>query len=142
MARGRRSAATSTAGSGNDTDHSQNPRRSSRVTTPLRSNALVSTPADSRLSLAAPPNASAQKRRRQGTASPAGLGLPSSVGTVAARTNQPPNNRPRKLPPKPTKPVKRSVFHPSKNKTVASKTPGSAATPDGIAPSTDIVASQ
>ncbi|KAI7963367.1 hypothetical protein MJO29_003794 [Puccinia striiformis f. sp. tritici] len=142
MARGRRSAATSTAGSGNDTDHSQNPRRSSRVTTPLRSNALVSTPADSRLSLAAPPNASAQKRRRQGTASPAGLGLPSSVGMVAARTNQPPNNRLRKLPPKPTKPVKRSVFHPSKNKTVASKTPGSAATPDGIAPSTDIVASQ
>ncbi|POV95693.1 hypothetical protein PSHT_15522 [Puccinia striiformis] len=142
MARGRRSAATSTAGSGNDTDHSQNPRRSSRVTTPLRSNALVSTPADSRLSLAAPPNASAQKRRRQGTASPAGSGLPSSVGTVAARTNQPPNNRPRKLPPKPTKPVKRSVFHPSKNKTVASKTPGSAATPDGIALSTDIVASQ
>ncbi|KAI9608797.1 hypothetical protein H4Q26_004985 [Puccinia striiformis f. sp. tritici PST-130] len=134
MARGRRSAATSTAGSGNDTDHSQNPRRSSRVTTPLRSNALVSTPADSRLSLAAPPNASAQKRRRQGTASPAGLGLPSSVGMVAARTNQPPNNRLRKLPPKPTKPVKRSVFHPSKNKTVASKTPGSAATPDGIAP--------
>ncbi|POW03847.1 hypothetical protein PSTT_10799 [Puccinia striiformis] len=116
MARGRRSTATSTAGSGNDTDHSQNPQRSSRVTTPLRSNALVSTPADSRLSLAAPPNASAQKRRRQGTT--------------------------RKLPPKPTKPVKRSVFHPSKNQTVASKTPGSAATPDGIALSTDIVASQ
>ncbi|KNE93751.1 hypothetical protein PSTG_12854 [Puccinia striiformis f. sp. tritici PST-78] len=108
MACGRRLAATSTAGSGNNTDHK-----------------------NSRLSLAAPPNASAQKRRRQGTASPAGSGLPSSVGTVPARTHQPPNNRPRKLPPKPTKPVKRSVFHPSRNKTVVSKTPGSAATPDG-----------
>ncbi|POW09996.1 hypothetical protein PSTT_06447 [Puccinia striiformis] len=71
------------------------------------------------------------KATRQGTASPAGSGLPSSVGTVPARTHQPPNNRPRKLPPKPTKPVKRSVFHPSRNKTVVSKTPGSAATPDG-----------
>ncbi|KNE87214.1 hypothetical protein PSTG_19405, partial [Puccinia striiformis f. sp. tritici PST-78] len=81
MACGRRLAATSTAGSGNNTDHK-----------------------NSRLSLAAPPNASAQKRRRQGTASPAGSGLPSSVGTVPARTHQPPNNRPRKLPPKPTKP--------------------------------------
>ncbi|POW05309.1 hypothetical protein PSTT_09760 [Puccinia striiformis] len=142
MARGRTSAANSTAGSGNSTDQSQNPRRSSRVTTPLRSNILVSTPADSRRSLAAPPNASAKKRRRQATSSPAGSGQPSSVGTVAARTNHPPINRPRPPIPKPTKTVKRKVFQPLKNKSGISKTPGSAATRDGTAPSTDNLASQ
>ncbi|POW12163.1 hypothetical protein PSTT_04731 [Puccinia striiformis] len=71
MVAGRRSAGSATQGtptrnmgSGNSTDQSLNPQRSSRVTTPLWSTTLVSTPADSRRSLAAPGHTTATARKR------------------------------------------------------------------------------
>ncbi|KNE91521.1 hypothetical protein PSTG_15042 [Puccinia striiformis f. sp. tritici PST-78] len=71
MVAGQRSAGSATQGtptrnmgSGNSTDQSLNPQRSSRVTTPLWSTTLVSTPADSRRSLAAPGHTTATARKR------------------------------------------------------------------------------
>ncbi|POV94459.1 hypothetical protein PSTT_16848 [Puccinia striiformis] len=83
MARG--GSRTSKAGSGNSTDQSQNPRRSSRVTTPLRSNTHISTPADSRRSLAAPPNPSAKKRPRQPSKNRPGNSQTPSAASVIQR---------------------------------------------------------
>ncbi|KAA1089562.1 hypothetical protein PGT21_022277 [Puccinia graminis f. sp. tritici] len=83
--------------SGYATNQSQNgPRRSSRVTTPVQSRTLISTPADSRRSLVGAPNASANKRLRQVTASPQDSVVTSSQGTLNNQNKQQPINKQRK----------------------------------------------